>query len=173
MTAHRQQHAAGVFERPVPLLCGTAAVMALGWIGFVGSVHLHEMIVGAVVVALSTAFFQLVYRSETLPLALRPRDLVQCWRIPWYVLSGSSEIVWLLMKDLSGSPVDSLYRVCGFRTGMRDPVAVERSALAVAFTTTAPNFIVIGIDPHQNHMLFHQIQRSEIPKMTQALGAEA
>jgi hypothetical protein len=36
----------------------------------------------------------------------------------------------------------------------------------------APNFIVIGIDDDQAQMLFHQIERSSVPKMTQRLGAQ-
>ena len=163
----------GLFARPVQLLSVTAMALALGWIAFVGSLHLHEMLVGAAVTALSVVFCRLMYGSETLNFDLRWQDVAQCWRIPWYILSGSAEIVFLLIKDLFGSRAESLYRVSGFRGGMRDPYAVERSALAVAYTTTAPNFIVIGIDPHQNHMLFHQIKRSEIPKMTQALGAQS
>ena len=170
---HKHDRPGGLFYRPVRLLAMTAVVLAISWIGFVGSLHAHEMIVGAVVVALSTAFCNKVYRSEKLAFDLRLGDLVQCWRIPWYILSGCYEISWLLLKDLAGERAESLYRVCGFRTGMRDPIVVGRTALAIAFTTTAPNFIIIGIDPHQNHMSFHQIQRSEIPKMTQALGAGA
>ena len=171
MARSRHPRAGGLFDRPVTLLTITAILLALGWIVFVGSVHSHEMIVGAAVVGLCVPFCGLVYKSERLPLELRLRDVVQAWRIPWYILSGCSEITWLLVKDLAGKRAESLYRVCGFRTGMRDPVAVERTALAIAYTTTAPNFIVIGVDPHQNHMLFHQIQRSGIPKMTKALGA--
>ena len=163
----------GLFDRPVQLLVVTAALLGIGWIGFVGSLHAHEMEVGAVIVALSTVFCSLVYRSETLSFDLRLRDVAQCWRIPWYVLSDCSQISWLLLKDLAGKRAESLYRVSGFRTGTRDPIAVERSALAIVFTTATPSFIVIGIDPHQNHMLFHQIQRSEMPKMTKALGAQA
>jgi hypothetical protein len=36
----------------------------------------------------------------------------------------------------------------------------------------APNFIVIGIDFHQSRMLFHQLRRSSVPKMTKSLGAQ-
>ncbi len=167
------EHPGGLFDRPALLIAVTVLGLALAWIGLVGSLHGHEMLVGAVAVALCTPFCALVYRSETLPFALRWRDVVQCWRIPWYILSGCWEITWLLFKDLAGRPAESLYRVCGFRAGLRDPIAVEREALAIAFTTTAPNFIVIGIDPHQNHMLFHQIKSSDVPELARALGAQA
>jgi hypothetical protein len=44
--------------------------------------------------------------------------------------------------------------------------------LATIYTTVAPNFIVIGIDPELSRMLFHQLERSSVPKMTGALGAQ-
>ncbi|MGI4827988.1 MAG: hypothetical protein ACRYFU_07340 [Janthinobacterium lividum] len=173
MTSSKHQHAGGVFDRPLQLLCVTAVLLALSWIAFVGSLHLHEMIVGVVVVGLSTAFCRLVYRSEKIAFDFRLRDVAQCWRIPWYIAARCAQITWLLVKDLLGDRVGSFYRVCGFRGGTRDPIAVGRSALAIAFSTAAPNFIVIGIDPHQNHMLFHQIERSDLSKMTQELGAQS
>lgn len=173
MARSKYVHADGIFNQPVRLVSATAFLLAVTWIAFVGTVHLHESIVGAVVVVLSSAFAALVYRYERFPFALRWRDVRQCWRIPWYILSGCWEITFLLGKDLAGQRAESLVRVCGFRTGLRDPVLVQRTALAIAYTTTAPNFIVIGIDRHQNHMIFHQIARSGIPKMTQALGAQA
>jgi hypothetical protein len=107
-----------------------------------------------------------------LPLRLRAIDVVQYWRIPWYILSGIAEISWILLKDLSGKRAGSYYRFCGFRTSKRDPIRIAQSFLATAYTTTAPNFIVIGIDPEQNHMIFHQLERSTVAKMTKSLGAQ-
>lgn len=152
-------------------LCATATLLAVGWIGFVGSLHLHEMLLGAVVVALCTAFCWLVYNSETLPFGVRLRDLAQGRSIPWSIVARCSQITWILLKDLAGQRTESYYRVCGFRCAPRNPIGVERAVLVVSFCTVAPNFIVIGIDPHQNHMLFHQIERTEVPAMARALGA--
>jgi hypothetical protein len=36
----------------------------------------------------------------------------------------------------------------------------------------APNFIVIGIDADEKQMLFHQLERSSVPRMSQSLGAQ-
>ncbi len=150
----------------------TAVLMAIGWVWFVGSLRPHELIVGAVVVALSTAFCTLVFRAESLPFELRAHDILQGWRIPGAMVSKCAQITGVLLRDLAGQPAGSFYRVCGFRSGLRDPAAIARSALAIAYSTAAPNFIVIGIDPHQNHMLFHQIERTEVSSMTKALGAQ-
>ena len=167
-----EAHASGLWNYPARLLPATALLLAAGWIGLVGNLHVEEMLLGLLVVGVSTAFCALIYRSETLPINLHLHDVVQCWRVPWYVISKCTEITWLLLKDLAAHPAASLYRVCGFRGGSHDPYAIGRMSLTVAYTTAAPNFIVIGIDPHQNHMLFHQIQRTSVSKMTQALGAQ-
>lgn len=72
MPRHGHVRPGGFFDRPVQLLTGIAVTLLLGWVWLVASLHLHEMIVGVMVVALSTAFCALVLRSATLP----PRSAV-------------------------------------------------------------------------------------------------
>lgn len=146
---------------------------AFAWIGFVGNLHLHEMLVGLAILVLTTIFSIVVFRGETLPFDLRWRDIRQGWQIPSQIVTRCGEITYVLVLDLFGRRADSLYRVCGFQGGMRDPYAVERMILAVVYSTVAPNFIVIGIDPHQNHMLFHQIRRGAVSPALKKLGATA
>ena len=144
------------------------------WIVFVSTTNTHELLVGVLTSAASIAFTVFVCRSSSTNLRLRLPDVLQCWRIPWYILSGIWDITQVLLKDLLGIvPAKNLFRVCGFDSGTHDPVRVARTVLAIAYTTTAPNFIVIGIDPTQSRMLFHQIAPSSIPLMTRALGAKA
>ena len=148
-------------------------VMAAEWILLVAGLKRDEMIVGALCVLAAGLFLQLVYRAEDQRLEIRLKDLIQAWRIPWYILTGSWEITLILLKDLSRiKRASSFYRVSGFKTSKSDPLLVARRVLATAFTTTAPNFIIVGIDYEQSRMLFHQLQRSSVPKMTQALGAQ-
>jgi hypothetical protein len=150
-----------------------AVCLAVGWILLVAGTHLHEMMVGAAVVVLATLFLKAVHESSRTALRLEWKDVVQCWRIPWYMASGIWEITVVLFKDLTYlSRAGSYYRVSGFKTSKRDRIAIARTVLATVYTTTAPNFIVIGIDPELSRMLFHQIERSSVPKMTQALGAQ-
>ncbi len=154
------------------VLALSVLVMAAEWILLVAGTRRDEMIVGALCVIAAALFLQLVYRAEDQKLDIRLKDLAACWRIPWYILTGSWEITFILIKDLLGiKRASSFYRVSGFKTGKYDPLLAARRVLAIAFTTTAPNFIIIGIDYEQSRMLFHQLQRSSIPKMTQELGA--
>jgi hypothetical protein len=144
------------------------------WIVFVGGTRRDEMIVGVGVFLLSGAFVYHVWRIETLDFDLRRQDVAQGWRVPWYVLTDAGTILAVLAKDLlAGKRAGSFYRVCGFRTSESDPRIIARGVLAVFYTTMSPNSIVIGIDPQQGRMIFHQLDRSSIPIMTKALGAQS
>lgn len=148
-------------------------LIAVQWVLFVGGIRRNEMIVGSFVLLATGAFLFEIWKIETLKLDFGLKDIAQGWRIPWYILSGVYEIVVVLFRDLSGlKRSDSLYRVCGFKTGKRDPRLVARRVLATFYTTMAPNFIVIGIDFRQSRMLFHQLERSSVPEMTKQLGAQ-
>jgi len=148
-------------------------LMAGEWILLVAGTHLHEMMVGAASVLVSTLFLYFVYSSDTLHMTFRAADILTCWRIPWYLVSGIYEITAILLKDLLCiRRAGSFYRVSGFKTSKQDSLLLARRVLATAYTTVAPNFIVIGIDYQQSRMLFHQLKRSSIPKMSQKLGAQ-
>lgn len=150
-----------------------ALLTAALWIVFVGGTQRDEMWVGGGVLFLSVGFLYLVGRMESLQLDLHAADLTQGWRIPWYIVTGIYEMIAILAADILGlERAHSLYRVSRFKRAEPAPRFVARRVLATAFTTTAPNFIVIGIDPEQERMLFHQLKRSSIPKMTRAMGAQ-
>ena len=148
-------------------------LIAALWILFVGGTRRDEMVVGAGVFFLSAAFLFQIWRTETLRLNVQWQDFAQGWRIPWYVVSKVCEIIVVLAKDLFGvKRVGSFYRVSGFKTSKSDPVLIARRVLATFYTTMAPNFIVIGIDSRQSRMLFHQLERSIVSRMTKELGAQ-
>ena len=147
---------------------------AVGWVWLVAGTHLHEMIVGAVVVVVATLFLRAVQKSARTAIHLEWKDIAQGWRIPWYIVSGIWAITLVLFKDLSHvRRAGSYYRVCGFKSSKRDQRIAARGVLATIYTTAAPNSIVIGIDPELSRMLFYQIERSSVSKMAQALGAQS
>lgn len=148
-------------------------VVAAGlWLLCTGSWKRDESILGVIVTLASTIFALAVFGQYEHPLDFRLRDLAQFWRAPIYFVVQVGSITWLLIKDLFGPRLPSLYRVCPFERRNDDALARSRRVLATAYTTTAPNFIVIGIDAERREMLFHQIERTKIPAMTKALGAQ-
>lgn len=145
----------------------------LAWWAFVGNMSGQDLVLGAGGAVFSSMLSAVVFRNMGIPLRVRLSDVIEaCW-IPWYLISGAWEILAVLLKDLLGMRrADSLFRAAPFESPAGSRGFVRR-ALAVTYTTVAPNFIVVGIDASQGLMLFHQIERSGIPKMTRRLGANA
>lgn len=143
------------------------------WILLTGTFALHELLIGIVGTLLATAGLLVVNHQYPARFSPNVSALSAIWRIPWYVLSGTWEIAAMAAKDLMGlKPAESLFRIAPFDAGEKnDPHATARRVLAVAYTTIAPNFIVLGINSSDGSLLFHQLERSSVPKMTQSLGA--
>lgn len=162
-----------VSGRPIAFLLLFLGNLSL-WLLFAANLSGQELFLGALIALASLVFVLYVSQFSGLRLEFRFRDIVQAWRIPWYIISGIYEITMVLFKDLLHiSPARSLFRVCGFDTSSHDPIREARTILAIAYTTAAPNFIVIGVDPTQSRMLFHQIEASDVPIMTRSLGAKS
>jgi len=53
-----------------------------------------------------------------------------------------------------------------------EPHDAARRALAIAYSTMTPATVVLGIDQQTGRMLYHQLERSELPRMTRNLGAQ-
>ncbi len=162
-------------RRPLPVALGTLVVvtMVAEWILLVAGTRRDEMIVGALSLFACGAFLLVCHRSSGLDLKPSLADLAQGWRLPWYMLADVWIITVALVKDLLGlAPAGSFFRVSGFKTSKRDPHLEGRGVLATLYTTVTPNSIVLGIDPDQSRMLFHQLVRTPNSDMTRSLGAQ-
>ena len=158
---------------PFSMIVLLAISLAIGWVWLVAGTHLHEMIVGAAVVAVATLFLLLVHRSQPNAIRLHWKDVAQGWRIPWYMVTDTWVVTLVFFKDLLHlSPAGSYYRVCGFKSSKRDPAVLGRGVLTTIYMTATPNTIALGIDPESSRLLFHQLQRTNLPKMARALGAQ-
>lgn len=145
----------------------------LFWLIFAGSSSKHELMIGGIAAVLTTTGVLVV--SLQYPARFSPTggQLLSAWRLPWYLISGTWEVLLVAARDaFGGKRAQSLFRMVHFRAGKQtDPEDTARRALAALYTTVAPNFIVLGINVSDQTLLFHQIERSSVPKMTQALGA--
>lgn len=156
------------------LVCLSMPVFYLFWILFTGTFALHELMIGiggALLAAGGIFVVNLEYPARFSPDAA---SLMAFWRLPWYLLTGTWEIAVVAACDLLHiKRAQSLFRVVNFNAGgNHDPHATARRVLAVTYTTVAPNFIVLGINTSDRSLLFHQIERSSVPKMTKSLGAQ-
>jgi multisubunit Na+/H+ antiporter MnhE subunit len=146
-------------------------LLAVFWVACVATFHVHEMIVGVPSVVLSV--FSCLFVVRKLPIQFRPSlaDLIQVWRLPWYIVSGLVEIALVLARDFAGHRAPSLFRSAPWRYVADNGEDVAKRTLAIGFTTVAPNFVIVGIDRKRRQMLFHQVQKSGVPVMAQRLGA--
>lgn len=159
-------------SRPLRIVALTALWFAL-WLGLVEKLSVAELTIGAGCSVLVGAASELAWGEHLTAFSGAPRLLLQAWRLPKLFASGTWEIVVVLARHLFTShKAQSVLRMVHFDAGAADdPEAAARRALAVAYTTMTPNFVIIGIDREARTMLYHQIAPSPVPLMTQKLGA--
>ncbi len=149
------------------------AVYFGAWWLFTGSTPISEIVLGAVTVVLALIGSHLVRARLGAKIRGNLTAIAQVWRVPSLVVSGSVDLFKVLARDLRGSAkAKSLLRAVRFvhtGTGASDQTF---QALATAYTTVSPNFVVIDVDPHARVLLFHQLAPTPIPKLTVNLGAK-
>ena len=152
-----------------------ACVSYLLWIVLTGTFAVHELLLGIFAALLSTLGLWII--NIKYPARFRPTlgELLAFWRLSWYLLSGAGEVWLVAARDLfGGKPAESVFRLAEFEAGEpEDPHDTARCVLATAYTTVAPNFIVLGVNSRERKLLFHQIERSAVPRMTKRLGAKS
>jgi hypothetical protein len=157
------------------VLCGLLVISVVSsWILFVGGTRRNELLVGSFVWLFAGAFVYQVWRIETLHAEFWMSDVLQGWRIPWYVARDICVLIFILSKDLFASvSADSLCRIGELKPVTPRDRNTARQILITLYTTMSPNSIVIGIDPQRDRILFHQLQRSGVSKMDMALGVKS
>lgn len=148
-----------------------SAALIVFWLACVATVRPHEIFVGIGAVIVSAAFAMFVV--STLPLRFRPSlpDLAQIWRLPWNVAVDLAQILLVLLLDFGGQRAPSLFRAAHWGPVHNNGPDTAKRALAVSYTTVSPNMVVVGIDCGRGQILFHQLKKSGVPKMTRNLGA--
>jgi multisubunit Na+/H+ antiporter MnhE subunit len=141
------------------------------WHLFVGKTGLDVALFAALGSSIGTLAAYIVFRQHLAPARANAGNVVQAWRLPKLIVTGTWEILAVLARQLfKGEPAESLILTVPFDSGGDDESAFRR-ALAIAYTTATPNFVVIDIDQARHLLVFHQIKKSEIPEMLQRLGA--
>jgi multisubunit Na+/H+ antiporter MnhE subunit len=148
------------------------ALLAFGaWLAFTQRLAPTELLAGAAAAAVAGFAGRLVWAHNGATFQGEARSLLQAWRLPWYALQGTAEILAVLGRHLAGRPAPSLLLSVPFEAGGDDPRSAARRALAVTYTTITPNFICIGVDRRRGRLWYHQLRRGSVPRMTVALGA--
>ena len=145
------------------------------WLVFVGTFSGWELLVGAGVAVLGGFAMAVVEHADHAHFRPSPRDLLQAVFIPWLLIQGTYEILWVAIRDLvGGRKAVSAFRIVRFKAGdLHDVHDTGRRVLAVGYTTMSPTSIVLGINTNKKNLVFHEIERSGVPTMTKNLGAIA
>ncbi|MCA1827947.1 MAG: Na+/H+ antiporter subunit E [Myxococcales bacterium] len=144
------------------------------WFLYVGKLQPDEAVFGVVASAIAAFASRIVLEKDIAPLRAEWRAVAQIWRMPKYMVVGGWEIVAVLLKQIFlRKPAESLFYSVPFDTGGDSDEDAFRRALAVGYTTATPNFVIVGIDHAHRRLVYHQIQKSDVPEMTRRLGAKA
>lgn len=149
-------------DRKDVFLVSLLGLRLLLWLLFVNATRTHELWMAVLSSVLAATACEIV-REEPFA-SFRPRLwwLIQVWREPWYILQGRSSIFWSFFKHFL-NPEPSVLRQVVFDAGGSDPHSAARRALAIAYTTMPPNFIVLGIDPDKQTLIVHQVSETPTP----------
>ncbi|HEX5245016.1 MAG TPA: hypothetical protein VFW23_17285 [Tepidisphaeraceae bacterium] len=155
------------------LACFLTYVILVGlWLLFTSNLAKPELYVGLGAAAIAT-IATIVFEAVGL-IHFRPRfiDLLQAWRLPWYALQGSYEILkGIALQIFTADGAPSIVIAVPYEAVGEDHASAARRALAVGYTTLTPNFVVLGIVMEQRLMLYHQILPGPVLQMTINLGA--
>jgi len=139
---------------------------------YVGKIAADELVMAAVGSAVTATASRIVLATRIAPLAAQWRGVAQIWRLPKYIATGTWEVVAVLARQIFlRDPAESLFHAVPFAAGGDDDDSAMRRALAIAYTTATPNFVIVGVDREKGLLVYHQIRHSPIPEMTKKLGA--
>jgi multisubunit Na+/H+ antiporter MnhE subunit len=149
------------------------SICFLLWHVFAGKIAVDLAIYAAAGATIATAAARVVFREHLAPLRTHWRCVAQAFRLPKLMVTGSWEVLAVLARQIfRGRPAESLVFTVPFDVGDDDDESAFRRALAIAYATATPNFVVIGIDRERGLLVYHQIQKSEVPKVLVRLGAK-
>ena len=142
------------------------------WLLFVNTTRRNELWMAAATSVVAATAAEIVREQPFAEFRPRLVWLLQFWREPWYIVEGCAAIFKVVLKHLF-HPEPSILREVVFDSGGSDPASAARRALAIIYTTTPPNFVVLGIDLDKKVMLIHQVSETETPRMVRNLGARS
>ena len=145
------------------------------YLAFTSKMGFRELIAGGLVCIIATVATLVFSTTGRVRFRFHWTDLIQAWRIPWYAITGTFEVLQGLYRQLfTRAGALSFLSARRFQIGDRDsPYGHGRFALTITYTTSTPNSIVLDIIPEQKLLLLHQIIPGKIHTMTRNLGAHS
>jgi multisubunit Na+/H+ antiporter MnhE subunit len=148
----------------------SCAVFAVLWLLFVAKLERLEIAAGVIASAVAATAVVAVEHQRLASFHPKFYWLLQVWRLPWYAISGTAVLAYVLFaRIILRKDIQPVIKAVPFDAGASDPQSAARRALAIAYTTFAPNFVILGIDLGRNLMLVHQVMSSDVPGVVKVL----
>lgn len=141
------------------------------WVLFVSTTARGELFAGMAAAGVTVIALEASKRAESLRFRPPLGALFQAWRIPGLVVQGTWTLIEELAAQACGRRSRSALLLTRFEPHARGSRASAIRALAVIYVTFPPNFLIVGIDPVRNVMLFHQVRREPVPEIIRRLEA--
>ncbi len=159
----------------VKLVAGVSIEWALLlglWMAFVSNPKKDELLIG-VAVALIGAVADAVVKKEGFA-KFKPKFswLMLIWWEPWYSITGTWSTLKAVAEKLMAKPSKAQFKAAKYDTTGEDDESAAKRALAVAYMTIPPNFIIVGIDKEKGEVLIHQVEPTPVPLITKKLGIQ-
>ena len=159
-------------HRQLVFFLGEWAAMLAAWMLLVDSTARAEVLLGLGVSLVAAATATWLQAANFARFGPHWNELIQAWRIPWYLLEDTVIAFHVLGSRLMGRRLHSVVRCVHFDAVADDPHSAARRALVTGLNTIPPNSIVIGIDRNRKQLVFHQLKRRPVPLMMKKLGAK-
>lgn len=149
----------------------------INWMLFISQWNRSDASVGCVAAAFTIIAIWLVKKEFLSFPSAHLQWFLAGFSIPKYVLSGTIEAFKaMILQVFKKDQKLSILQFVPFEVGSQDFSSEVLMALAVIYTTCTPNFVILGIDYQsgESHgkLIYHQLLRTPVPKMTQKLGAK-
>jgi multisubunit Na+/H+ antiporter MnhE subunit len=149
-------------------------VFLLGlWMLFVSNTHASEAVAGIFAAAIAAFADAVVKERKLVGFFPNLRWLSLIFWQPWYAIDGTWAIFVALFKRLIGKESDAIFRAVKFDLGGEDDESETRRALAIAYMTMPPNFVVIGFEREKGLLFVHQVSPTPTPLIAKKLGAKS
>ena len=144
------------------------------WLLFVEKLSAAELAIGGACSLIAAFASEIAWGTHLTAFGGDLGALAQVRHLPWLIVKDTLAVFRILVRHVfTRHKAESLMVAVAFDPGAPDePHDAARRALAIAYSTMTPATVVLGIDQQTGRMLYHQLERSELPRMTRNLGAQ-
>lgn len=137
--------------------------MLAAWLVLVDTPARAEILPGLAVSLAAAATTTWLQAANFARFAPHWSELMQVWRIPWYLIEDTVIAFRVLGSRLMGRRLQSAVRCVDFDAVADDPHFAARLALVIGLNTIPPNSIVIGVDRDKKQLVFQSAQAQACP----------